>query len=234
MSAIYPTQAHQESSPGAFKLFITRLIKLVLPKEEHFFELLSKIATHALEAASLLTKCATDTNPESRLVTISKIKDIEHQADLVIATIYKELNRTFVTPIDRSDIYNLASALEEITDEISATTLQIPIHAISDLPQGSSKFAELILNATQEIVKGVANINSKHGHLEILKTCKNIKNCEDLGDVLFREETARMFREESDPIKLLKNKEFLEGLERSLDLCDDVGNALSTIVIKNS
>jgi hypothetical protein len=102
------------------------------------------------------------------------------------------------------------------------------------LPEGSVEFARLIHSALQEIVGGVSEIQSKRGHLEIRKHCKAIKSYEDQGDILFREQTAQMFKTESNAITLLKNKEFLEGLERTLDLCDDVGNVLSTIVIKNS
>jgi uncharacterized protein Yka (UPF0111/DUF47 family) len=215
-------------------MWLDRAIKWLLPREEHFFDLLSKLARSAKDASSLLVDCVSDNDLASRERTIARIKEIEREADLVIAEVYKELNRTFVTPIDRSDIYNLGSELESITDEICSTALQIPIHAIEDLPQGSIEFAKLIQNASQEIVEGVGQIRSKHGHLEIRKHCKTIKSYEDQGDNVFREEMARMFKNETNAIKLLKHKEFLEGLERTLDLCDDVGNALSTIVIKNS
>lgn len=215
-------------------MWLDRAIKWLLPREEHFFVLLSQLARCAHDAATLLVDCVADLDSSSRERTIAKIKEVEHQADLAIAEVYKELNRTFVTPIDRSDIYNLGSELEGITDEIYATAIQIPIHAIAELPPGSAEFAQLIQNATSEIVRGAAQIQSKHGHLEIRKHCKTIKSYEDEGDILFRTQTAHMFKHESNAITLLKHKEFLEGLERTLDLCDDVGNVLSTIVIKNS
>lgn len=215
-------------------MWLDRTIKWLLPREEHFLELLGQLARSASQAGALLVECVSDLDPSSRERTIAKIKEVEREADLIIAEVYKELNRTFVTPIDRSDIYNLGSELEGITDEICSTTLQIPIHAMEALPEGSIDFARLIHQALQEIVGGVREIQSKRGHLEIRKHCKAIKSYEDQGDILFREQTALMFKTESNPITLLKNKEFLEGLERTLDLCDDVGNVLSTIVIKNS
>ena len=215
-------------------MWLDGAIKWLLPREEHFFDLLSKCARCASETGNLLVDCVSDTDPASRERTIARIKEVEREADLIIAQVYKELNRSFVTPIDRSDIYNLGSELESITDEVCSTALQIPIHAIDELPQGSLEFAKLIQSATQEIVAAVAQISSKHGHLEIRKHCKTIKSYEDQGDQVFREQMARMFKNETNAIKLLKHKEFLEGLERTLDLCDDVGNALSTIIIKNS
>lgn len=215
-------------------MWLDRVIKGLLPREDHFFELLAQGANCASRAGTLLVNCIQDTNPATRDATITKIKEVEHEADRVIVEVYKELNRTFVTPIDRSDIYNLGSELESITDEICSTALQIPIHVMDDLPQGSSEFAKLISQATQELAEAVSKISQKNGHLEIRRHCKNVKSFEDQGDQVFRQQIASMFKNEPNAIRLLKHKEFLEGLERALDKCDDVGGVLSAIVIKNS
>lgn len=215
-------------------MWLDRAIKMLLPREDHFFALLEKGALRAKEASSLLVQCVTDNNRSSRELTIKKIKEVELEADRVIVEVYKELNRTFVTPIDRSDIYKLASELEGITDGIYSTALQITVHSMEDLPNGSVEFARLIESATEEILGAVKVLGKRSSFLEIRKHSKTIKGYEDQGDVIFRLEIASMFKHETDAIRLLKNKEFLEGLERSLDLCDDVGNVLSSIVIKNS
>jgi predicted phosphate transport protein (TIGR00153 family) len=215
-------------------MWLDRAIKWLLPREDHFFELLARGAQCAKNASALLVECVQDTNPVSREETIKKLKEVEHEADRVIIEVYKELNRTFVTPIDRSDIYNLASELESMTDLIYSTALQISVHAMEDLPAGSVEMATLIQKASAEVFDAVSKIQTKNSHLEIRKHCKSIKSLEDEGDRIFRTRIAEMFKHESDAIRLLKHKEFLEGLERSLDLCDDVSNALSTIVIKNS
>jgi uncharacterized protein Yka (UPF0111/DUF47 family) len=215
-------------------MWLDRFIKWLLPKEEHFFLLLEKGARCAKEAAALLVDCVSDSNRSSREITIKKLKDVELEADRVIIEVYKELNRTFVTPIDRSDIYKLGSELESITDGIYSTALQITVHAMEELPPASIEFAKLIHAATEDILEAVKELGKKNSHLDIRKHCKNIKRHEDDGAVIFRTEIASMFKHETDAIRLLKNKEFLEGLESSLDLCDDVGNVLSSIVIKNS
>jgi uncharacterized protein Yka (UPF0111/DUF47 family) len=215
-------------------MWLDRAIRWLLPREDHFFELLARGAQCAKNASALLVECVQDTNPASREETIKRLKEVEHDADRVIIEVYKELNRTFVTPIDRSDIYNLASELESMTDLIYSTALQISVHAMEDLPAGSVEIATLIQKASGEVFDAVSKIQKKNSHLEIRKHCKSIKSLEDEGDRIFRTQIAEMFKHESDAIRLLKHKEFLEGLERSLDLCDDVSNALSTIVIKNS
>jgi uncharacterized protein Yka (UPF0111/DUF47 family) len=215
-------------------MWLDRVIKSLLPKEEHFFELLQRGAKCAKDASALLVACIEDTDRSNREVTIKKLKEVEHEADRVIVEVYQELNRTFVTPIDRSDIYQLASELESITDAIYSTAFQIIVHAMGDLPPGSRELGVLVDQACQEILEAVSNLQSKTSHLEIRKRCKSIKGLEDQGDIIFRTQIASMFKNETDAIRLLKNKEFLEGLEGSLDLCDDVGNVLSTVVIKNS
>jgi uncharacterized protein Yka (UPF0111/DUF47 family) len=215
-------------------MWLDRAIKWLLPREDHFFILLQRGAQCAKDASALLVKCIEDADRSSRELTIKRLKEVEHEADRVIVEVYQELNRTFVTPLDRSDIYKLGSELESITDAIYSTAFQIIVHAMEDLPPGSRELAVLVDQACQEILEAVSHLQSKTSHLDIRKRCKNIKSLEDQGDVIFRTQIASMFKSESDAIRLLKHKEFLEGLEGSLDLCDDVGNVLSTVVIKNS
>jgi len=215
-------------------MWLDRAIKWLLPREDHFFVLLQRGAQCAKDASALLVQCTEDADRPSREQTIKKLKGVEHEADRVIVEVYQELNRTFVTPLDRSDIYKLASELESITDSIYSTAFQIIVHAMEDLPAGSRELAVLVDQSCQEILEAVTRLQSKTSHLDIRKRCKNIKSLEDQGDIVFRTQIAAMFRSESDAIRLLKHKEFLEGLEGSLDLCDDVGNVLSTVVIKNS
>jgi uncharacterized protein Yka (UPF0111/DUF47 family) len=215
-------------------MWLDRAIKWLLPREDHFFILLQRGAQCAKDASALLVRCIEENDRSSREVTIKKLKEVEHDADRVIVEVYQELNRTFVTPLDRSDIYKLGSELESITDAIYSTAFQIIVHAMEDLPPGSRELAVLVDQSCQEIYEAVSHLQSKTSHLDIRKRCKNIKSLEDQGDSIFRTQIASMFKNESDAIRLLKHKEFLEGLEGSLDLCDDVGNVLSTVVIKNS
>ena len=151
----------------------------------------------------------------------------------MIHEVYDALNRTFVTPMDRSDIYKLATDLENITDCVHGTVMQISVHAIEEFPPGSRELAEKINQACKEIDAAVKLLRGMK-KLDVIRThCKRLKELEHDGDQVFRSTVAEMFKNEKDAIRLLKNKEFLEGLEWTLDACDDVGNALETLVIKN-
>jgi uncharacterized protein Yka (UPF0111/DUF47 family) len=214
-------------------MWIDRAVKWLLPREEHFFDLLERGAALAGEIGVLLTDCCA-ASPEDREALVAGMRRVELEADGVIAEVYSALNRTFVTPLDRSDIYQLASSLEGIVDDVFATSLQIVVHAMEDLPPGSCELAALIRHACEAIEAAVRDLRGLKDLDRIRQRCELLDQLESQGDQIFRREVAAMFRSETDAIRLIKHKEFLEGLEETLDACDDVGGALRTIVIKNA
>jgi uncharacterized protein Yka (UPF0111/DUF47 family) len=214
-------------------MWIDRAVKWLLPREEHFFDLLERGACLAREIGDLLAECCA-ASPGDREALVARMRGVEHKADCVIAEVYEALNRTFVTPLDRSDIYQLASSLEGIADDVFATALQVVVHAMEDLPAGSSELAALIRQACGAVETAVGELRGMKDLARIREQCELLDRLESEGDRIFRAQLATMFRSETDAIRLIKHKEFLEGLEETLDTCDDVGNALLTIVIKNA
>ena len=160
---------------------------------------------------------------------------VEHEADRVIAEVYEALNKTFVTPLDRTDIYALAIDLEDVVDAVFATAMQFVVHAMEDLPAGSCELAGLILRSCEAIDAAVqAAPEPQECRRDPRAAATDSISSRHDGDQIYRTQVGAMFRTENDAIRLLKHKEFLEGLERTLDACDDVGNALRTVVIKNA
>jgi uncharacterized protein Yka (UPF0111/DUF47 family) len=215
-------------------MWIDRAVKWLLPREEHFFDLLERGAARAFEISELLAACCATRSHADREAIVEKMRQVEHEADRVIADVYEALNRTFVTPLDRSDIYALAVSLEEVADAIFATALQFIVHAMEDLPEGSGELAALILQSCEAIHGAVINLRGMKNAGEIRQRCELLDRLESDGDRIYRTRIAAMFRSEPDAIRLIKHKEFLEGLERALDACQDVGGALRTVVIKNA
>jgi uncharacterized protein len=214
-------------------MWIDRVVKWLLPREEHFFDLLQRGASLAHEIGTLLAECCAAA-PEDREALVGRMREVEHRADGVMAEVYEALNRTFVTPLDRSDIFNLASSLEGIVDDVFATALQVVVHAMEDLPPGSSELAALIEQACAAIEVAVADLRGMKHLGRIRNQCELLDRLESEGDRIYRTQLASMFRTETNAIRLIKHKEFLEGLEDTLDTCDDVSGALRTIVIKNA
>lgn len=214
-------------------MWIDRAVKWLLPREEHFFDLLERGAECALGASQILLECCQAQTSAEREGFVARMIDEEHAADRVIHEVYDALNKTFVTPMDRSDIYALATDLENITDRVNSTVMQIAVHAMEEVPLASADLAAQIKRACEEIhsavklLRGMKRLDLIRGH------CKAINQIEHDGDQIFRAAMGEMFKTRKDAIRLLKDKEFLEGLENVLDACDDVANALEALVIKN-
>jgi uncharacterized protein len=215
-------------------MWLDRAVRWLLPREDQFFNLLERGADCTRRCSALLADCCGEATPAGREALVERMRDVEHEADRVVAEVYEALNRTFVTPIDRSDIYALATALEDIVDDIFATALQFVVRAIDDLPAGSCELASLIREAGEAIDSAVRLLRGMKDPGAIRERCELLNRLESEGDRIYRTRLGDMFRSERDAIRLMKHKEFLEGLEQTLDACDDVGNALQTIVIKNA
>lgn len=202
-------------------------------REEHFFDLLERGAECALRSSELLLECCEAKSAAERESFVSQMTDEEHAADRVIQEVYEALNKTFVTPMDRSDIYALATDLENITDRVHSTVMQVVVHAMEEVPPASVEIAAKVKSACGEINAAIKLLRGMKKFDQIRVSCKAISQLEHDGDQIFRAAVAEMFRREKDAIRLIKYKEFLEGLENTLDACDDVANALEALVIKN-
>jgi uncharacterized protein Yka (UPF0111/DUF47 family) len=215
-------------------VWLDRAVKWLLPREEHFFDLLERGADRALASGGLLAACCEAATPEERESFVAKMTVEEHAADQVIHEVYDALNKTFVTPLDRTDIYTLATDLENITDRVDEAMTQIRLHDIVTLPTGSRELGAKVKLACEAIQAAVRLLRGLKDIDAIRARCKAVSNLEREGDQIFSSTIAELFRTEKDAIVLLKHKEFLESIERILDACDDVANALDNLIIKNA
>ena len=215
-------------------MWLDRAVKWLLPREEHFFDLLERGAACVLRSGEVVVACCGATTAAGRDETVARMADEEHASDKVIREVYEALNKTFVTPLDRSDIYALATALENVVDGCHGTINQITVHAMEDLPAGSAELAAKVHLACKQIEAAIKLLRNLRQLDAIQAHCKALGQLEHDGDQIFRNHIGDMYRTEKDAVRLLKHKEFLEGLEDTLDACDDVANALESLVIKNA
>jgi uncharacterized protein len=215
-------------------MWLDRAVKWLLPREEHFFDLLERGASCVLRSGEILVECCDAVNAAERASAVQRMVDEEHASDGVVHEVYDALNKTFVTPLDRSDIYALATDLENVVDRIFGTINQIAVHAMDDVPPGSAELAAMVLLACKEIEGAVKQLRNLKDVDAIRAHCNALGKLEHDGDQIYRARIGEMFRTEKDAVRLLKHKEFLEGLENSLDCCDDVADALDALVIKNA
>jgi len=202
----------------------------LLPPEREFFDLLDKQAGFVLEGAHALRDLLKDFRDVG--AKRKHIKDIEHKGDETVHTIYEELNKTFITPIDREDIIALASDLDNVLDLIDAAANRMDLYEIPEPSRAMLDFAEVLVEATAALEKAVGMIrNMKNAEL-VEKICVEVNRLENVGDDLLNTSVAELFHDR-DVVRILKNKEILERLESATDYCEDVANVLSDIVAKN-
>ncbi|MEF3255327.1 MAG: DUF47 family protein [Deferribacterales bacterium] len=202
----------------------------LIPKEEKFFILFQEMAKLLIEGAVLLKELTENFDKLEEYQR--KIKDIEHKGDMKTHEIIQKLNKTFITPIDREDIYDLAAALDDILDLIDASAQRLALYNVENITSECKSFAFIILKCCQTIDKAVRMMDKKHEEVNV--TFVEINELENEADRVLRESLGKLFSEEKDPIKLIKWKEIYETLEKVTDKCEDAANIIETVVVKHA
>jgi predicted phosphate transport protein (TIGR00153 family) len=202
----------------------------LIPKEEKFFAMFREMSANIIEGAQLLKDMLDNFSDPAG--SQRKIKEIEHKGDTITHEIIKKLNKSFITPFDREDIYALSSALDDILDLIDACAQRIMMYNVEKTTPESKELAFLILKSCQTIDKIVGLLGGK---LEPISAyCIEVNALENEADRVCREAISRLFDEEKDPIQLIKWKEIYETLETTTDKCEDAANILESVVVKNA
>lgn len=202
----------------------------LIPKEEKFFEMFQEMGVVLISGAERLKSMLDhyDNAPASQ----REIKDIEHQGDALTHAIIKMLNKTFITPFDREDIYALASALDDILDLIDASAQRFVMYRVEQPTIEARELAFIIVRCCHALNSALKHLGKRHD--DICEQCVELNALENEADQVCREAISRLFDEEKDPIQLLKWKEIYEILERTTDKCEDAANILESVVVKNA
>jgi uncharacterized protein len=203
----------------------------LLPRDEKFFDLFTAVATFTVEAARLQQELLrVEHNRRSALV--DQIKRLEHQADQVTHDVVTRLDRVFITPLDREDIHELASRLDDVMDLVDGTSRRLLIFHAGVAPEGATLIADVIARATVQLQTAVAALEKNTGRT-VLDACVQVKRLEEEGDSLYHEWVGRLFEGQPDALQVIKWKEIYDNLEKTLDYIEDAGNVLESISIKH-
>jgi uncharacterized protein len=203
-----------------------------LPKEEEFFELFAGMAVRAHTAAIILEDlCAKYPQVDDQ---IQRIHELEHDADTLRHDCVRRLHATFVTPImfDRQDILELADTLDDVLDNIKAAADRIELYAVEQIPSPVPRITRALVEATKVLSEAC-------GRLEIIRPeandfVKQINEIENEADAFIKHGLAELFRNESNPVEVIKWKEIYDYLEEAIDCCEDTANTIETALVKNS
>jgi uncharacterized protein len=165
---------------------------------------------------------------------IKSIKDIEHACDEVTHKTMNWLEATFIVNYDREDIYRLASDLDDIVDSMDAAATRISLYNLTEILPDIVKLAEVLELACRETAKAVRAVAGPKLKRTVLEICKNIKNHEEEGDKIYHRVLASLFQGNKNPLDVIKFKEIIEDIERSLDMCNQTAMNVESIIFKYS
>jgi len=200
-----------------------------IPREEKFFEMFVSMAQNVHEGSRLLTEMM-GTDADLPYLAES-IKSLEHKGDRMTHDLITKLNRTFVVPIDREDIYRLSSCIDDIMDLIESVARRMVLFKVGKPSEPAVRLSQLLHRGTAEVVAALSEL--KNG-MKVIEHCIEINRLEDEADHVYHLVLGELFETEKDPIALIKWKEIYETLETSVDKCEDVANVIESIVVKNA
>ena len=165
---------------------------------------------------------------------VARLKELEHEADSITHRTYERMHKTFLTPIDREDIYALVNKMDSIMDVIEATAIRIHMYKVKKPDDEIIKQAEILFQAIKKVKGIVHGLRNMKNSQMILDGCVEIHTLENAGDVVLRTIITDLFIKEKDAIELIKWKEIFERIEEAIDVCENVSNIVEGIVLKHA
>lgn len=204
----------------------------LIPKEQKFFDMFDRAAKNAVATAGVYKELVNNYRLDHP--NIQKIRDLEHEGDIITHEVMDSLNRTFITPFDREDIHALASDLDNIVDAIQAVSDRMQMYHIDCQDPHIGKLADILLKATYEVEKAVREMADFKNARRVMDHCIEINRLENEGDAALKEAIENLFKGTPHPLHVIKWKEVYEITEAAIDRCEDVANTIEGIVVKNA
>ena len=198
------------------------------PQKREFFDLFTEASANACDIARALVEVLADW-PESR-ARLRDIRELEHEGDRLTHAVINLLNRTFVTPLDRDDMYRLASAIDDICDHVEEAADNIELYEVRNVPEKAKQQADVIVRAATRLHEAVQRLE---GFKDSQRQLVALRELEDEGDRLSREAVADLFRSGQDPLTIIRWKDIHEQLEEAVDACENAADVLEAILVKN-
>jgi predicted phosphate transport protein (TIGR00153 family) len=201
----------------------------LVPQRKEFFELYNSAAANSVVIAQLLVRLV-ENFPNDRDTLARDIKDAEHEGDRFTHELIDLLNRTFVTPFDRDDMYRLAGALDDVCDHVDEAAGNILGYGVSEIRPKAREQAAVIERAASKLQEAVGKLEGfKDSKRELIE----LRTLEDEGDRLNREAIAELFASGEDALMIIRWKDIHAQLEEAADACENAADVLEAILVKN-
>jgi hypothetical protein len=182
--------------------------------------------------ATQLQLMVNESDEDKRAEISAIIENLEHKNDDFTHSVFTELGRNFITPLDREDIHYLATALDDIADYIYASAKKISFYKINPNDIGIHKLADLVLQGSVEIKKAVHGLRDMKNLREMTEAIVKINSIENQADDVFDMSIDSLFNNENDFKEVIKKREIYQVLEIATDKCEDAANVIESIIIK--
>jgi uncharacterized protein Yka (UPF0111/DUF47 family) len=201
----------------------------LIPRDAQFYDLFDQLADHLVTTARMVNDLFAD--PGRAAEHIKAIKDVEHAADLLTFTINQQIDRSFITPIDREDIHLLATRLDDVIDLLDGAARRMDMLRITEVKPPAAQLAGILMRAAGQIkgaVSGLKKPSIVNQHAAV------IKRLEEEGDTIYHDAVAALFAGTPDAIDVIRWKEMYDTLEHAIDSCMGVAQVLQSISFKNA
>lgn len=208
------------------------MLRWLLPREEDFFGLFERHAALTVEGAREMQRLVQ--GGQNVRALSARIKEIEHETDVITHACVAKLHTTFITPFDRDDIHRLITRMDDVMDYIEAAAVDVMLYELTEMTAPARELADVLVRATESIAVAVSGLKTVKQPQAILDACIEVNRLENEGDEILRAAMAALFRDATDPLLVLKWKEVYEALENATDRCEDVANIIEGVVLEHA
>ena len=204
----------------------------LLPKDTSFFDFFEQHATLTVEGTKEFVSMVTSgANIDAKA---RRIKEIEHETDVITHRCVEALHRTFITPIERDDIHRLITRMDDVMDFVEAAAERIELYELTVMTAEVRDLADVLHRSAMQVEAAMRGLRQLKDPQATLKLCIDINRLENEADAILRRSVARLFKEEKDPIVVIKWKEIYENLESASDRCEDVANIIEGVILEHA
>ncbi|HEX8109532.1 MAG TPA: DUF47 family protein [Kofleriaceae bacterium] len=205
------------------------MLRKLLPRETSFFDYFEQHAELTLDGATeFLSLVSSGVNIE---VKARRIKEIEHETDVITHRCVEALHKTVITPMDSAQIHRLITRMDDVMDAIEAAAERIALYKLRQMTPEVQAMADVLKSATQVLLDACRLLRNVRDPEAILKKCIDVNRLENEADAILRCAVARLFDQEDDPVMIIKWKEIYESLETAADRCEDVANIIENVIL---
>jgi predicted phosphate transport protein (TIGR00153 family) len=205
---------------------------MALTRDAVFWNSFTQLAGKALEAAKLVEQMFNDLSKAKSLA--EQVKKLESEGDTITHEVVKALHKTWITPLDREEIHDLISSLDDVLDSIDGAAARVMLYELSETNDEIKALAKVLVDSTTDLVKLVENLQDIKDAEAMISLCRAIGVHEDVADEVFRKAIARLFKQEPNAIEVMKWRDIFERLETATDRAEDAANVIEGIVLEHA